>query len=180
MGPSSIMRLLAILFFMAAGGISHAAEVIPKEYKLKAAFLYNFAKFVEWPASAYSDAGSPVVIGVLGRNPFGAELSNAVKDRKINGRPIEIKQVRTAAEARGTQMLFVSAGEERNFGAFKNSLGAGILPVGESALFANQGGTIIFNLEGDKLRFEINMAAAQRSNLKISAQLQKLATTIHR
>ena len=165
---------------MAAGGVSHAAEAIPKEYKLKAAFIYNFAKFVEWPAAAFPDTASPIVIGVLGRNPFGDELLNAVKNRKINGRSIHIRQVSTAAEASRTQVLFVSAGEERNFGALKNSLGAGVLSVGESAAFASQGGTINFSLVEDKLRFEINMAAAHRSQLKISAQLLKLATNLHR
>ncbi len=165
---------------MAAGGISHAAEAIPKEYKLKAAFIYNFAKFVEWPAAVFPNTGSPIVIGVLGRNPFGDELLNAVKNRKINGRPIHIRQVSTATEANNTQMLFVSAGEERNFGVLKKSLGAGVLSVGESPLFAKQGGTINFNLVEDKLRFEINMAAAHRSKLKISAQLLKLATNLHR
>lgn len=175
-----MIRLSAVLIILAVGGLVHAAEVIPKEYKLKAAFIYNFAKFVEWPASVFPNNGSPIVIGVLGRNPFGNELLDAVRDRRIDGRSIEIKQVRTAAEAGATQILFVSAGEERNFGALKNVLGIGVLTVGESALFAKQGGTINFNLAGDKLRFEINMAAARRSDLRISAQLLKLATSIHR
>lgn len=169
-----------MLIILTAGGLAHAAEAIPEEYKLKAAFIYNFAKFVEWPASVFPDTGTPIVIGVLGRNPFEDELLDAVKGRRINGRPIEIRQIRTAAEAGATQILFVSAGEERNFGALKNSLGIGVLPVGESALFTKQGGTINFNLLGDKLRFEINMAAARRSDLRISAQLLKLATNIHR
>lgn len=169
-----------MLFVMVTGGISDAAEAVSREYKLKAAFIYNFAKFVEWPDSCYPNAGSPFVIGVLGRNPFGDELAITVRGRKIHGRMIEIRNVRTAAEARGLQILFVSAGEERNFVAMKDSPGSGVLSVGESVLFAKQGGIINFLLEGNKLRFEINMAAANRSGLKVSAQLQKLASTIHR
>lgn len=169
-----------MLFVMVTGGTSDAAEPIAKEYKLKAAFIYNFAKFVEWPASSFPNAGSPIVIGVLGGNPFGEELSNTVKGRRIHGRAIEIRNVRTAAEAGGAQILFVSAGGEKNFSALSNAPGAGVLSVGESAMFTRQGGIINFLLEGNRLRFEINMAAANRSGLKVSAQLQKLASAIHR
>lgn len=179
-GTSIDLKLLAILLVMVSGAISYSAETVTKEYQLKAAFIYNFAKFVEWPESGFSDSESPIVIGILGSNPFGDELLNTVKNRKIHGRAIEIRNIRNAGEARGMEMLFVSAGEERNFGALRNSLGMGVLSVGESVQFASHGGTINFNLEGDKLRFDINMAAAHRSGLKVSAQLQKLATTIQR
>lgn len=178
--PSATFSLLAAVLTMAAGSLGHAADAVTKEYKLKAAFIYNFAKFVEWPASSFPNAGSPIVIGILGGNPFGEELSNTVKDRRIRGRSLEIRHVGTAAQAKGTQVLFVGAGEERNFGSIRNALGAGVLTVGESPQFAKQGGTINFLQQGNKLRFEINMADANRRGLKVSAQLQKLATTIHR
>jgi hypothetical protein len=174
------IKELAILFIMVTGGISDAAETITKEYKLKAVFIYNFAKFVEWPAQSFATADSPIMIGVYGSNPFGNELLNTAKGRKINGRRIKIKSVNSAAAARGIHLLFVSANEVENFSPLKNSIGQGILVVGESQSISNQGGIIIFNPVGDKLHFEINMAAANLSGLKISAQLQKLATKIHR
>ncbi len=174
------ITLLLALLAVGFGGIGRAAADVSKEYQLKAAFLFNFAKFVEWPAQSFADAGSPIVIGMVGSNPFGDALANTVGGRKINGRSIEIRSVGDAASARGAHLLFVSAGEVARFGRIRSSLGRGVLLVGESPQLANQGGIIIFKQVGDKLRFEINMAAADRSGLKISSQLQKLASAVHR
>ncbi len=175
-----VISLLVALSLILTGGTSRATETISKEYQLKAAFIYNFAKFVEWPAQKFANADSPIIIGVYGSNPFGDELLNTVKDRKINGRAVQIKAVNNATNARETHLLFVGAGSAGGFGAIKSSLGHGVLVVGETPQFTNQGGIIIFNLVGDKLRFEINMTNASRSGLKISSQLQKLASAIHR
>jgi len=153
---------------------------VSKEYQIKAAFLYNYIKFVEWPAPS-QNASQPIVIGVWGGNPFGDALGSTVRDRKINGRTIVVKQVRTAAAARATHLLFVSAADDARFGELREALkGSGVLTVGESESFAQQGGMIFFTLDGDKLRFEINMNAAEQAGLKISAQLQKLARAIRR
>jgi len=175
-----VISLLVALSFLWIGGTGRAAEPSANEYQLKAAFIYNFAKFVEWPAQSFAAADSPIIIGVSGSNPFGNELLNTVRGRKINGRAIQVTSVNSAAAAMGTHLLFVSTQEVGSFSTQKNSIGPGILVVGESQSISNQGGTIIFNLVGNKLRFEINMAAANRSGLKISAQLQKLASAIHR
>lgn len=157
-----------------------ADSPVSKEYRLKAAFLYNFAKFVEWPAQAES-ASHPIVIGVWGSNPFGDALESAVRDRKVNGRAIVVNQVHTAAAARATHLLFVSAADDARFGELREALkGSAVLTVGESERFAQQGGMIFFTLHGDKLRFEINMHAADQAGLTISAQLQKLARAIRR
>jgi hypothetical protein len=175
-----VCSLLVFLSFVWTGGSCRAADAKSKEYQLKAAFIYNFAKFVQWPAQSFTAADSPIIIGVYGSNPFGNELLNTVKGRKINGRGIQVRSVNSAAAARQTHLLFVSTKEVGNFSSARNSIGHGILVVGESQSISNQGGTIIFNLVGDKLRFEINMAVADRSGLKISAQLQKLASAIRR
>lgn len=161
-------------------GSGSAGGSISKEYQLKAAFIYNFAKFVEWPAQSFARADSPIVIGIVGVNPFGDELANSIKGRRINGRAVVIKSVSHPASAQGSHILFVSAGEAAGFGGMMGSLGHGVLLVGETPQLASQGGVIIFKLMEDKLRFEINMAAADRSGLKISSQLQKLASAIHR
>lgn len=175
-----VISLLVALSLILTGGTSRATEPTSKEYQLKAAFIYNFAKFVEWPAQKFVHTDSPIVIGVYGSNPFGNELLNTVKGRKINGRAIQIIAVNSATTARETHLLFVSAGSVGSFGAISGSLGQGVLVVGETPQLTNQGGMIIFNLVGDKLRFEINMTKANRSGLKISSQLQKLASAIHR
>jgi hypothetical protein len=175
--------LLVVLVCLLAGlsqGITAEAPT-SKEYQIKAAFLYNFAKFIEWPARAHQDATSPLVIGVFGKNPFGSELEKAVKDRKINGREILVKSIQSANDSRSVHLLFVGAGEDEHLNSLREALkGTCVVTVGESDAFARQGGIILFSLEADKVRFEINMDAAEKAELKISAQLQKLAKAIKR
>ena len=156
-----------------------AEPAVSKEYQIKAAFLYNFTKFVEWPAGKVVGTNSPIVIGVLGRNPFGAALAETIKDRKVNGREIQIKQINSVSEVKGLHVLFVSAGETQRFEGLEDALKEGsVLGVGESEAFLKRGGMIVFALEDDKVRFEIDMNSAERAKLKISSQLQKLARTV--
>lgn len=147
-----------------------------RENQLKAAFVYNFTKFIEWPPQSFSGTHDPIVIGVLGDGPFGAQLTQVVKARNVNGRGIVVKRVESAAEARSAHVLFVSAEENSHFGELEPDIrGSPVATIGESPSFAQTGGTITFVLEGDKLRFEINMDSAERAGLRISAHLQKLA-----
>ncbi len=152
---------------------------VTKEYQLKAAFLFNFTKFVEWPATRFADDASPIVIGVLGRNPFEGELANIVKGRAVNGRGIAVKSVTGADDLLTVHLLFVPGGEEPllRAAAWQN---AAIVTVGESAAFAALSGTITFKPEGDKVRFDINLETAERDQLKFSAQLLKLAAAVRR
>jgi hypothetical protein len=161
--------------------VAAAESSVTKEYQIKAAFLYNFTKFVEWPADRFKHDRSPIVIGVLGKNPFGEELEKIVRDRKVNRRDITILQLQTAGDALSTHAVFVAAGEE---GLVEKEIGsltcAGVLVVGESERFCALGGTVTFTTAGDKVRFEINVGAAERGGVKISAQLQKLAAVVSR
>jgi hypothetical protein len=151
----------------------------PREYEIKAAFIYNFTKFIEWPARSFPDAHSPFVIGVLGDSPCLPALEQLVKDRKVNGRPIAVRKVGSAQELGMLQILFVGSGQESELGALSHELaGAPILTVGESDTFPAAGGTIDFVRQDDKVRFEINLHSAERAGLKISAQLLKLATAV--
>jgi YfiR/HmsC-like len=173
---------LALLGLCCAGPcIAEHAEAVSKEYQIKAAFLYNMPKFVEWPPERFADAAAPIVIGVLGENPFGDQLAAIVKDRKINGRAVLVRSVQTLDEAKATHVLFIGERAEARLAAMWPALALlPVLTVGESATFIEAGGIIRFVPVGDKLRFEIDMSSAERAQLKISAQLQKLATGIRR
>ncbi len=168
------------LLFAGVSLLRDQAEVT-KEYQIKAAFLYNFTKFVEWPADHFATADAPIVIGVLGKNPFGDELGNIVQGRKVNGRAIVITAVVSATEVAAVDLVFVAAGEEPRLEGLVAVLHAhGVLTVGESPRFVALGGIINFVLEGDKIRFEIDTAAAERSGLRLSSQLLKLAAVVRR
>lgn len=157
------------------------ATPVAKEYEVKAAFLYNFTKYVEWPKESFAGPDDPIVIGILGGNPFGEELENIVKGRTVNGRPVVVVNVRTVAELKRVSVLFVPAGQEVLLnGALKNFDDATVLTVGETERFAALGGAIVFKNVDDKVRFSINIAAAERARLKISSQLQKLALVVRR
>jgi hypothetical protein len=153
-----------------------ARAEVSKEYQVKAAFLYNFVKFTNWKPERFATPESPIVIGILGRNPFGDELEKIVKDRNVNNRPIEVKLVNSLEEATSCHVLFVSAASFSETSEILQKLGdACVLTVGESEAFAQAGGMITFVPEKDKIRFEIDAPAAEHQGVKISAQLQKLA-----
>jgi hypothetical protein len=183
LSPSSIfpLRLSAAwrcVLLLAVGALGLRAEVA-KEDQVKAAFLYNFTKFVEWPAARFSDPTSPIVIGVPGRSPLATEVEKIVRDRTVNGRPIRVKSIGTAEDVPGVHLLFLPENEENRLPAAAWRDRA-VMTVGESPRFTEQGGIITFIRQGDKLRFDINMTAAERGGLKISAQLQKLAASVRR
>lgn len=176
------LELLLLAVILWHGQPATAAEPwVTKEYQVKAAFLYNFTKFVEWPEEKFAATNSPLVIGVLGKNPFGTALAETVRDRKVNGHGIEVRQIDTVAEIKGLHVLFVSAGETQRFEGLAAALKEGsVLGVGESEAFLKECGALRFALEDDKVRFDIDMNCAERAKLKISAQLQKLARTVKR
>src|SRR5258708_3925515 len=177
-----LAALLGLLVF-AGPAVCNADASVSKEYLLKAAFLYNFTKFVEWPPKRFANETSPIVIGVLGWNwnPFSDELINLVSGKKVGGRPVIVKNVETPEEASAVHVLFVTAGlEQRWFKGLKSAPNTGVLTVGESEEFAADGGIITFILKEDNVRFEINQDAGKDTGLKISAQLLKLAIAGHR
>lgn len=168
----------ALAFACGLGVLAAAARAEgAKEYAIKAAYLYNFAKFVEWPANRFADAKSPIVIGIVGRNVFGDELEDAVRGRKVNGRDVVVIEISSEKEMRTAHLLFVAGGDEKSF---TPAVGTGILTVGESPEFAELGGMVTFVPQGDKIRFTINLDAAERAGLKLSAQLLKLASAVQR
>jgi hypothetical protein len=176
--PSLLAALC--LFAIAPGAVADARATSAGEWQIKSAFIYNFTKFVEWPEAALGEPTQPIVIGVLGEKPLAQQLAAVVAGRNVNGRSIEVRPVRTASEARATQLLFVTAAEESRYAAMRDELAdSPVLTVGETPSFSVTG-AIGFVQEGEKLRFEINVDIAERSHLKISSQLQKLAAAVRR
>jgi hypothetical protein len=172
--------LVAICAFAAGEAVAESRPPSASEWQVKSAFIYNFTKFVEWPATAFTTPSQPIVIGVLGAATLAEQLAALVAGRSVNGRPIEVRLVHTAAQARTTQVLFVSAEEEAQYAAMQDELAdSPVLTVGESPAFSVIG-AIGFVQDGEKLRFEINAQIAERSHLKVSAQLQKLAIAVRR
>ena len=174
--------LTGIFGLLRGGQLVAAAEgTVSREYQVKAAFLYNFTKFVEWPAQHFATEDRPVMIAVLGHNPFGEELEQITRGRRVNGREITIAFIDTPAAAAAADLVFVCAGEESRFEAMNTALRqAQVLTIGESPRFADAGGIITFLREADKVHFVINLESAERAGLKISAQLLKLATEVQR
>ena len=160
------------------GQAPSSSEYQIKVYELKAAFLYNFAQFVDWPPAAFADAASPLVIGVLGDNPFGDLLEKTIRGKTLNNRRLETKPIRSLAEATNNcHMLFISSSEkDRLPEIFATLRGTRILTVGETPGFTETGGMINFVMEGGKIRFQINDAAAKSAGLKISSKLLNLAS----
>ncbi|MGP8201707.1 MAG: YfiR family protein [Limisphaerales bacterium] len=167
---------LGLIWLLLVGGHSHAQESPPTEYQIKAAFLFNFAKFVEWPPAAFPAGTSPIVIGILGENPFHDDLARMVRSKTVDGRTLEVKTLHSLADAANCHMLFISTSESARLPEIIKSLkGASVLTVGETDHFTENGGMINFVLKSAKVRFEINKTAATSAGLKISSKLMSLA-----
>jgi len=155
---------------------------VSREYTIKAAYLYNFARYVTWPEGAFATAESPLVIGVLGEDPFGDALGVVARTKRIDGRAIVVQQFDVVESFRPCHILFVTwnVGEEAEGRAIQKSRGKGVLLVGETPTFIERGGIISFFVEENKVRFEISTAHAQQERLKISSKLLSLARLVGR
>ena len=165
-----------MLGFAVAAGVA-AAPAPHGEYEVKAAFLYNFAKFVRWPEDT---APAPrFVVAVLGQDPFGSVLDRTFAGKTVLDRPVEVRRVGSAAEAAGAHLVYVAASEQDRLPEIVRALSSTpVLTVGEGAGFADGGGMIAFRLRDDVIRFDVNLAQAERSRLKMSSQLVRLAQRV--
>jgi hypothetical protein len=156
-----------------------ADMTVAREYQVKAIFLFNFVQFVTWPAAAFPGPHAPITIGILGNDPFGPFLEEAVRGEVIDGRSLTIKRFQGIDEASDSQVLFVSKSEAGRLRQILAALrGTSILTVGETEAFARQGGIINFITVDNKVRYEINVGAARRANLDISSKLLRLAKIV--
>lgn len=149
------------------------------EYQVKAAFLYQFLKYVDWPAKAFGKSTDPVIIGVLGVDDFGTALPQVVVGKTINDRPIVIRSSANLSDLKNSHLLFVSRSERQRIGQVLNELRSSYaLTVGDTDGFAEAGGMINLKLEDDKIRFEINVQAATQAGLRISSRLLSVARIV--
>jgi hypothetical protein len=174
--PSSAGFLLSAVLLAALR--ADAATGTAAEYDVKAAFIYNFTKFVEWPASAFHDDHSTVRLCVLGEDPFGGSLRE-IAEGEVAGRRVTVLRVRSMGAPAGCQILFVSRSERERLPLILREVrDFPVLTVGDTRGFLEQGGIVNFVLDGSKVRFEISQEAAERAGIRISSRLLRLATRV--
>ena len=149
------------------------------EYQIKAVFLFNFAQFVEWPAEAFPDSGGPLVIGVLGEDPFGPYLDETVRGETAHGHPIDVRRLERLDEVTGCHILFISRGElDRLTEILATLKGHSVLTVGDAEDFAARGGMIRFMTDRNRIRLRINLEAARGAGLTLSSKLLRSARIV--
>ncbi len=170
---------LALCAMLLGSGTHLAAQSVSKEYQIKAAFIFNFAQFVQWPATVMTNADTPFSIGVLGEDPFGKALDETVQGEAINGHKIVLQHAQRINDLTNCQIIFICKSEKSRLKEIMTGIDSGaILTVSEIDGFAENGGIINFYLVGNKVHFEINPAIAHRANLKVSSQLLSLGRII--
>jgi hypothetical protein len=180
---ASGFRLLAaltgLLGLPAAPVTGVSADGPSLEYQVKAAFLVKLAMFVEWPPGAFATAETPLCIGILGDDPFGGQFDEAVRQERVNGRPVQIHRAREVTELLRCQIVFVSPSEMDRLAEIIRLLAAHpVLTVGDHPRFASEGGAVNFIKEKGRVRFEVNRAAVERAGLRLSAKLLQVARVL--
>lgn len=156
--------------------INSLAQQQPTEYQIKAAFIFNFAKFVDWPPNTFTETNSPIVVGILGKNVFEGNLEKIIGNKTINNRPFRFVDLASPTEAARCHILFISPSEKDNVRKIVEGLHhASVLTISETDHFVDAGGMINFVIEDNKIRFEINNTAAKKAGLQISSKLLSLA-----
>ena len=177
-----IVAVLLSLSVAVGANAQASASAASSEYLIKAGFIYNFAQLVQWPSAAFSQADSPIVIGILGTDPFGTSIDRVVENKKLDGRSLVVKRLRWSKDLKDLtecNILFVSTSEKEHISDVINIVK--LLPIrtiGETPGFAARGGMINLTLEDNKIRFEVNMGAAKQANLNISSRLLALAKIV--
>jgi hypothetical protein len=173
-GRTAAWTALVLMSWLFFGGSLWAQTA--NEYEVKAAFLYKFASFVEWPSESGNE---PLCIAVVGQDPFGAALDQVVKGKSINGRAFLIKRFKPGQDAAGCHIVFISASERSRVPSVLDRLhGVSALTVSDIPGFCQAGGMINFELVDQKVRFEINPQAAERAGLKLSSKLLSVAKIV--
>jgi len=171
--PLLALCLVFLLLFLLLERENRAVEA--PEYDVKAAYLFNFAQFVQWPPQAFSSPSAPFVIGILGSDPFGGRLDRIVRGEVVRGHRLAVRHYGGTGDLRSCQILFIPKTESGRVGeALAAVRGSAVLTVGDTDHFVSQGGMIGFTMAGKSVRFQINSGAAQREGLTISSRLLKI------
>jgi len=176
------LACLAGLFLAAQlplANLAVCADPSPTEFQVKAAYLFNFLKFVEWPADASADPQTNWMIGIVGDSPVGGELERLAEGKSVEGRGLLVKKFRATDDLRGCNILFVSASEEKHLLPILNALqGTAVLTVADFDNFIGRGGMIQFVTVGPRVRMDIDVGATSRARLKVSSKLLSLAQAV--
>jgi hypothetical protein len=177
-----IRTIILIVMFAVILSPFHVCAEEPEfsEYEVKAGFMYNFPKFIEWPGDTFSGVNKAITLCVVGTDPFGKALG-AIDNKTVQTRRLEIKYTGRPKDLKMCNILFISSSEKENLSQILETVkGAPMLTIGDTKGFAQQGIMINFVMEQNKVGFEINTESARRANLTISSKLLKLAKTIYR
>ena len=181
MSNLKIMNRLYINTLLLLFGIflSASQTTINREYQIKAAFLFNFTQFVEWPVNAFPDPETSLIIGVLGEDPFGNYLEETVTGEKVNGHLLVIQHYENIEEAKTCHILFINQAEtNKPEQAVINLKGKYILTVSDGNNFIKQGGMIRFITKNNTIQIQINSEAAKEANLIVSSKLLRIAEVV--
>jgi len=167
---------IAVLVVSALRGIDAAENEAPTETEVKAAMIYNFAQFVEWPENEPKAPPSSFVIGVFGEDPIEMSLEDTLKGESFENRAVQVRHLAKPNDAKACDILFVSQSQRRRTPEILEAIrGSSTLTIGDSEDFVAMGGMIAFMKQGNRVRFQINPDAAARAGLKISSKLLRLA-----
>jgi hypothetical protein len=170
---------LAIVLASAFAAPAELPAEVAGEYVVKAAFLFHFAQFVEWPPEAFHDPTSPLTYCTIGDDPFRGALEESVQGKIVGTRSLQVQHLKGRQQIAGCHILFIGAAEKKHFAEdLSGAAGHAVLSVGEAEHFAQSGGIIGFVVENNKVRFEINVETAEKAKLKISSRLLSLAKTV--
>jgi hypothetical protein len=180
-GPAvlGLRNAVSLLLFLASSIVGQdvpapTSQPFSLEYQVKAAFLLNFTKFIDWPSPAPAD--SPFSVCLIGDDPFGTALDRTIQGESVNGRKLIVQRA-SRGDIKSCQLIFISK-SEKNTKQFLNSVGPGVLTVGEGASFLRDGGVIAFVLENRRVRFSINLSAARSERLNLSSKLLAVARSV--
>jgi hypothetical protein len=171
---------LAVVLLLCADGTRVAAEeAATQEYQVKAVFLFNFTQFVDWPLEAFSGVDQPIVIGVIGDDPFGTYLDQTVHGEKVNNRPLLIRRFRHGDDVGTCHVLFISQSETSRLDQIIAGLhGRSVLTVSDLPGFGRRGGMIRFVMENNRVKLRINADAAKAAGLMLSSKLLRVAEIV--
>jgi len=177
--PHRACTTAALLLLACVTAASGPASAAPTPAEVEAVFLFNFSQFVDWPPRTFADQNAPIVIGVLGSDPFGVSLDEVVRGEVVKGHPLVVRRFRRLEDLTDCQILFISRSERARLDSILKTLqGRSILTVSDFEDFAREGGVICFVLVENKIRLRVNLEAAKAAGLTLSSKLLRPAQIV--